>query len=67
MVSKTKIGYKPCPQISDAVVGVQVDTLVIHQAPESFDKDVDFFPYIGHTRNVETVALLAFKALRIKD
>ena len=35
-----EIGFKPLSEISNAVVGVQVDMLVLHRAPESFDKDV---------------------------
>jgi len=39
-VKEAKVGLKPLPQICDAVVGVQVDMLVLHRAPESLDKDV---------------------------
>ena len=40
LVEEAEVGLKPCLQISNAVVGVQVDMLVLHRAPESFDKDV---------------------------
>jgi hypothetical protein len=40
LVKEAKVGLKPLPQICDAVVGVQVDMLALHRAPESFDKNV---------------------------
>ena len=40
LVKEAEVGLKPCLQISNAVVGVQVNMLVLHRAPESLDKDV---------------------------
>jgi hypothetical protein len=40
LVEETKVGLKPRSEVSNAVVGVQVDVLVLHRAPEPFDKDV---------------------------
>ena len=40
LVEEAEVGLKPCLQISNAVVGVQVNMLVLHRAPESLDKDV---------------------------
>jgi hypothetical protein len=40
LVKETAVGFKPLSEISNAVVGVQVDMLVLHRAPESFDRDV---------------------------
>ena len=40
LVKEAEVGLKPCLQISNAVVGVQVDMLVLHRAPESFNEDV---------------------------
>jgi len=40
LVEEAKVGLKPLPQISNAVVGVQVDMLVLDRAPEPFDKYV---------------------------
>ena len=40
LVEEAKVGLKPLPQICDAVVGVQVDMLILDRAPEPFDKDV---------------------------
>jgi hypothetical protein len=40
LVKEAKVGLQSRSQIRNAVVGVQVDMLVLHRAPESFDKDV---------------------------
>ena len=40
LVEEAEIGLKPLPEISNAVVGVQVDMLVLHRAPEPVDKNV---------------------------
>ena len=40
LVKEAEVGLKPLPEISNAVVGVQVNMLVLHRAPESLDKDV---------------------------
>lgn len=40
LVKEAEVGLKPCLQISNAVVGVQVDMLVLHRAPEPVDKNV---------------------------
>ena len=40
LVEEAKVGLKPLPEISNAVVGVQIDMLVLHRAPEPFNKDV---------------------------
>ena len=40
LVKEAEVSLKPCPQICDAVVGVQINMLVLHRAPEPFNKDV---------------------------
>ncbi len=40
LVKEAKVGLQSRSQIRNAVVGVQVDMLVLHRASESFDKDV---------------------------
>jgi hypothetical protein len=40
LVKETEVGLKPLSEISNAVVGVQVDMLVLHRAPEPFNEDV---------------------------
>ena len=40
LVEEAEVSLKPCLQISNAVVGVQVDMLVLHRAPEPVDKNV---------------------------
>jgi len=37
LVEEAEVGLKPCLQISNAVVGVQINMLVLHRAPEPFD------------------------------
>lgn len=40
LVKEAEASLKPLPQSSNAVVGVQVDMLVLHRVPEPCDKDV---------------------------
>ena len=40
LVEEAEIDLKPLPEICDAVVGVQINMLVLHRAPEPLDKDV---------------------------
>ena len=40
LVEETEVGLKSFSQFGNTVVGVQVDVLVLHRAPEPFDKDV---------------------------
>lgn len=40
LVEEAKVGLKPLPEISNAVVGVQINMLLLHRAQESFNKDV---------------------------
>ena len=41
------MSLKPLPEISDAAVGLQVDMLLLHRAPERFDKDVVHPPFFA--------------------
>ena len=54
MVKEAEISLKPCLQICNVVLGVQVDMLVLHRAPEPFDKDVvhPSSPSVHADRNV---------------
>ena len=40
LVEKTEVGRKSRSEVRNAVVGVQIDMLVLHRAPEALDKDV---------------------------
>ena len=40
LVKEAEVGLKPLSEIRNAVIGVQVDMLVLHRAQEPFDKDV---------------------------
>ena len=40
LVEEAKVGLKPLSEVSNAVVGVQVNMLVLHRAPESLNEDV---------------------------
>jgi len=57
LVKEAEVGLKPLPEISNAVVGVQIDMLVLHRAPESLDKDVVHPPSFAIHADLDRVGL----------
>jgi len=58
LVKEAEVGLKPLPQICDAVLGVQLDMLVLHRAPEPLDKDVVHPPSFAIHADLDAVGLL---------
>ncbi len=57
LVKEAKVSLKPLPQICDAVVGVQVDMLALHRAPESFNKEVVHPPSLAIHADLDVVGI----------
>ena len=57
LIKEAEVGLKPLSEISNAVVGVEVDMLVLHRAPEPFDKDVVHPPSFAIHADLDLVGL----------
>ena len=57
LVKEAEVGLKPLSEISNAVIEVQIDMLVLHRAPEPFDKDVVHPPSFAIHADLDAVGL----------